>query len=130
MKSELLEKLAALENELEFNAEEARAMEKAMAEANTREDVLNILSAKGIEITEKDIADMISDDDELSEDDLEDVAGGGKSKTKYFGFFRGMSDSSKVSKGEMSVGDRNTGNTSFLYQCGWVLGGFVMLPNG
>ena len=95
-------------------------LEKAIENAQSIDEMIELFASKGIEVTKE---DLVLKTDELSEEDLEMVSGGGKGFWPNIGFFNGyasgLSDTKDNNKYE------NKGGLLFRlgYKCGRIIGG-------
>ena len=92
MNTELFEKLEALENDTEL----AEAIEKV----ETVPEMVALLETRGIHVTEEDIQSLLHPAQELSEDELDTVAGGHGINIGFFhGFGHGCGNEEQHKKG-------------------------------
>ena len=91
------------------------------------DQILTNFAKRGIEMNKEELSDLCSGimdgmaltvNDELTEGDLEDVAGGIKIKGNYYGFISGCISGAKNQKSG-NDGDRTQENCSWLYQAGY-----------
>lgn len=92
MNTELFEKLEALEGDTEL----AEAIEKV----ETVPEMVELLETRGIHVTEEDIQNLLHPAQELSEDELDTVAGGHILNIGFFhGFYHGCGNEKKYKNG-------------------------------
>lgn len=96
----------------EMGLEEDEALDRAIDGAKNVDELIAVLAARGISATKEELLGVNSEG-ELTEDALENVAGG------WFGFFGGYSDG-------MSGGSKKYNNPvySLGYKCGRLIGGY------
>lgn len=111
MNTELFKKLEALENDTEL----AEAIERVQ----TVPDMVKLLADHDIHATEEDIRDLLHPAQELSEDDLDTVAGGHGIPIGFFhGFYHGAGNEKRYKKGGP------------LYRLGYWAGNMINHPFG
>ena len=106
---------------LEFDQKGDPELEEAIENAQSIDEVIELFANKGIEVTKE---DLVPNTDELSEEDLEMVSGGGAlfwTKCGIFcaGFINGVKDNKKNNTWE------NKGTPLFRlgYKCGRFISG-------
>ena len=105
---------------LDFDQNGDPELEEAIENAQSIDEVIELFANKGIEVTKE---DLVPNTDELSEEDLEMVSGGGALFWPNIGFFNGfasgLNDDPRNPKWE------NKGGPLFRvgYKCGRIIGG-------
>ncbi len=107
MKKEIFEKLEAL------NAQNDQELIDAINNAKSLEEIVGLINAKGIAITEADLTCFTSDG-ELTEDALEDVAGG---VVSWWPTFKGGYND--------GYGGKKKNGNDFWYCLGYGVGSFL-----
>ena len=107
MRKDIFEKL----NELDVQNDQE--LIDAINNAKSLEEMVAIINAKGVNVTAEDLTGELASG-ELTEDALEEVAGGGK--FDWGGFKSGYND---------GYGNKNKSNNSFWYCVGYGVGQFM-----